>query len=50
MYCVYYRKKYQQWQLWLNDNYNGDYGDFDDNDEENYQKTYKYYDFWIKMD
>ena len=47
---TYYGKKYQQWQLWLNDNCDGDNGDFDDNDEENDQKTYKYYDFWIKMD
>ena len=50
MFCVYYGKKYQQWQWWLNDNYDGDNGDFDVNDEENDQKTYNYHDFWVKVD
>ena len=31
-------------------NYDGDNGDFDDNDDEIDQKTYKYHDFWLKMD
>ena len=31
-FCAYYRKKYQRWQWWLNDKYDGDNGDFDDND------------------
>ena len=30
-------------------NYDGDKGNFDDNDEENDQKTYKYYEFWVKI-
>ena len=50
MFCVYYGKKYQQWQWWLNDNYDGDNGDFDVNDEENDQKTPNYHDFWVKVD
>ena len=35
-----WKKKYQRWKWWLNDDNDGD-GDFDDNNEANDQKTYK---------
>ena len=32
-----------------NDNYDGNDDNFDDNDEKNYQITYKYKGFWVKI-
>ena len=32
------------------DNYDGDGDNIDEIDDNNDQKTYKYYDFWVKID
>ena len=33
-----------------NYDYDGDDDNIDEIDDENFQKTYKYYDFWVKID
>ena len=44
------KKNWQKYHFDKNMNYDGDIGDFDDDDEENYQKTYKYHEFWVRED
>ena len=50
MFCAYDRKSTDDDDDGWNDNYDGDGDNIDEIDDNNDQKTYKYYDFWVKID